>query len=146
MGDKMLEEETGKLYNKKVKEKKIEKGVAFPTCISVNELVGHFSPLKGESRVLKAGDVAKVDLACHIDGFIAAAGHTVLVSADKLEGGKVEDKRADVIHAAWNAAEAALRMVQVGEKNTPVTEMYSKIAEDFKCKPVVNINSHQLKK
>merc|ERR1719393_700102 len=106
----MLAEETGKLYNKKEKGKKIEKGVAFPTCISVNELVGHFSPMKGESRALKEGDVAKIDLACHLDGFIAAAAHTVVVG-----GVKVEDIRADVIHAAWTAAEAAVRLVQVGK-------------------------------
>merc|ERR1719162_2678220 len=111
--DKLLEEKTGKLYNKKVKDKKIEKGIAFPTCISVNELCGHFSPLRGESKALQAGDVAKIDLACHIDGFIAAAAHTVVVGGDK-----VEDKRADAIMAAWNAAEAAVRLVQVGNKNT----------------------------
>ena len=69
----------GKLYNKKVKDKKIEKGIAFPTCISVNEIVGHFSPLKGESRQLKAGDVAKIDMAVQIDGFIAAAAHTIII-------------------------------------------------------------------
>jgi methionine aminopeptidase len=31
------------------KGKKIEKGIAFPTCISVNEILGHFSPLKGDA-------------------------------------------------------------------------------------------------
>jgi len=61
LGDGIMLEETGKLYNKKVKEKKIEKGIAFPTCVSVNELVGHYSPLKGESRALKSGDLVKVD-------------------------------------------------------------------------------------
>merc|ERR1712137_1069449 len=131
----------GKLYNKKVKDKKIEKGIAFPTCISVNELCGHFSPLKGESRTLSAGDVAKIDLACHIDGFIAAAAHTVVVGEDK-----VEDKRADCIMAAWNAAEAALRLVQVGNTNTQVTAAFGKIAEDFKCKPLQGVLSHELKK
>jgi len=141
LGDTLLLEETGKLYNKKVKGKSIEKGIAFPTCISVNEIIGHFSPFKGESRVLKAGDVAKIDLACHIDGFIAAAGHTVLVGAEK-----VEDRRADVIQAAWNAAEAALRLVQVGNKNTQVTEAFAKCAEEFLCKPMQGVLSHQLKK
>eukprot|EP00933_Yihiella_yeosuensis_P032690 TRINITY_DN26315_c0_g1_i1.p1 TRINITY_DN26315_c0_g1~~TRINITY_DN26315_c0_g1_i1.p1 ORF type:complete len:406 (+),score=117.68 TRINITY_DN26315_c0_g1_i1:81-1220(+) len=142
MGDGILEDETGKLYNKKDKEgRKMEKGVAFPTCISVNEILGHFSPLKGESRQLKDGDVAKIDLACHFDGYIAAAAHTVIVGKDK-----VEDKRADVIQAAWNAAEAALRLVQVGKKNTQVTEAFAKIAEDFKCSPVQGVLSHQLKK
>lgn len=139
--DKMLEEETGKLYNKKVKDKKIEKGIAFPTCISVNEIVGHFSPLKGESRLLKAGDVAKIDMAIHIDGFIAAAAHTVVIGDDK-----VEDKRADVIMAAWTAAEAALRLVQVGNTNTMVTAAFAKVADEFKCKPVQGVLSHQLKK
>jgi len=139
--DKLLEEETGKLYNKKVKDKKIEKGIAFPTCISVNEIVGHFSPLKGESRVLKAGDVCKIDLAVHIDGFIAAAGHSVVVGDDK-----VEDKRADVLMAAWTAAEAALRLIKVGNTNAQVTAMFSKVAEEFKCKPVQGVLSHQLKK
>jgi curved DNA binding protein len=139
--DKLLEEETGKLYNKKVKERKIEKGIAFPTCVSVNEIVGHFSPFKGESRKLQAGDVAKIDMAIHIDGFIAAGAHTVVVGDDK-----VEDKRADVIMAAWNAAEAALRLVQVGNTNTMVTEAFSKVAEEFKCKPVQGVLSHQLKK
>jgi curved DNA binding protein len=141
MGDKMIEEETGKLYNKKDKGKKMEKGVAFPTCISVNEIIGHFSPLKGEGRVLKAGDVAKIDMACHIDGFIAGAAHTIVVG-----GEKVEDKRADVIMAAWNAAEAALRLVQVGNTNTQVTEAFGKVAEEFKCKPMQGVLSHQLKK
>ncbi|CAE8633643.1 unnamed protein product, partial [Polarella glacialis] len=143
LGDKIMEEETGKLYNKKPKEgaKKMEKGIAFPTCISVNEIIGHFSPLKGESRQLKAGDVAKIDLACHIDGFIAAAAQTVIVGDDK-----VDDKRANVIHAAWNAAEAALRLVQVGNTNTQVTQAFSKMAEDFKVKPMQGVLSHQLKK
>jgi len=137
----MLEEEVGKLYNKKVKDKKIEKGIAFPTCISVNEIVGHFSPLKGESRILQAGDVCKIDMAIHIDGFIAAAAHTVLIGDDK-----VDDKRADVIMAAYTAAEAALRLVQVGNTNTMVTAHFAKVAAEFKCTPVQGVLSHQLKK
>lgn len=141
MGDKMLMDETGKLYNKKVQGKIIEKGIAFPTCISVNEIIGHFSPMKGEGRVLKEGDVAKVDLACHFDGFIAAAAHTVVVGTEK-----VEDNRADVIMAAWLASEAAIRVIQVGNTNTKVTEAFAKVAEEFKCKPVQGVLSHQMKK
>jgi len=142
LGDRIIEEETGKLYNKKDKEgRKMEKGIAFPTCISVNELIGHFSPLKGESRPLQPNDVAKIDLACHFDGFISAAAHTVLVGDEKAE-----DKRADVIMAAWTAAEAALRLVKVGNTNTQVTQAIAKSAEAFECAPVQGVLSHQLKK
>lgn len=149
-GDKVMEDETGKLYNKKAKgekegdkARKIEKGVAFPTCISVNEIAGHFSPLKGESKTLKTGDVVKIDLACHIDGFIAAAAHTVVVGTPE---DKIEDRRADAVMAAWNAAEAALRLVQVGNTNTQVTAAFAKVSEDFKCKPLQGVLSHELKK
>merc|ERR1711972_677928 len=61
-------------------------------------------------------------------------------------GEKVEDRRADVVHAAWTAAEAALRLVQVGNSNTQVTEAFAKAASEFGCKPVQGVKSHQLKK
>ena len=57
-GDNRIEEECTKVYKKQ----KIERGVAFPTCLSVNEICGHFSPLKseGEAGVLANGDVVKM--------------------------------------------------------------------------------------
>ena len=54
-------------------------GIAFPTSLSINEQCGNFSPLKSESRILKEGDLVKVDLGVHIDGFIAIAGHSIVV-------------------------------------------------------------------
>merc|ERR1712166_529508 len=142
MGDKMMVEETGKLYNKKDKEgNKMEKGVAFPTCVSVNNIIGHYSPRKGESKPLKEGDVAKIDMACHFDGFIAAAAHSVIVG-----GVTVEDKKADVLHAAWTASEAALREIQVGNTNSKVTAGIAKAAAAFGCSPVQGVLSHQMKK
>ena len=45
----------------------MEKGIAFPTCISINNCCGHFSPLKEDSINLKKGDVAKMCVtACHL--------------------------------------------------------------------------------
>ena len=50
--------QTGNMY-KNVK-KKIERGVAFPTCISVNNVVSHFSPLASDESVLEEGDMVKM--------------------------------------------------------------------------------------
>ena len=55
-GDSLILKQTAKSF----KSKKIEKGVAFPTCISVNDCVCNFSPLAAESRTLKNGDVVKM--------------------------------------------------------------------------------------
>jgi methionine aminopeptidase len=40
--------------------KKIEKGIAFPTCLSVNNTVCHFSPLAADDSVLEENDMVKM--------------------------------------------------------------------------------------
>jgi methionine aminopeptidase len=77
LGDRLIVEETGKVFKK---EKEMKKGIAFPTCVSVNNCICHFSPLRSDlDVVLSDGDVVKIDLGIHIDGFIAAIAHTVVV-------------------------------------------------------------------
>lgn len=68
--DLFIEEELKKIFNNK-KSKKLERGIAFPTCVSVNQICGHYSPMADESFKLQEGDLAKIDLGCHLDGFIA---------------------------------------------------------------------------
>ena len=45
-------------------------GIAFPTSLSVNNCVSHFSPLVSDVGVpkLAAGDVVKLQIGVHIDG------------------------------------------------------------------------------
>ena len=40
-----------KLYTKKVNGTAVDRGIAFPVCISVNDVVCHHSPLDDEKRV-----------------------------------------------------------------------------------------------
>ena len=101
LGDTLIERQCQVVF----KSKKIEKGVAFPTCISVNEYVCHYSPLESESRTLQEGDIIKIDLGVHIDGYIAVAAHTMVVTAEDSPP-KLKGKAADVILAAYTAAEA----------------------------------------
>ncbi|XP_016160414.1 PREDICTED: proliferation-associated protein 2G4 [Ficedula albicollis] len=81
-GDAMIMEETGKIFKK---EKEMKKGIAFPTSISVNNCVCHFSPLKSDQDyILKDGDLVKIDLGVHVDGFIANVAHTFVLGASKV--------------------------------------------------------------
>ncbi len=50
-GTTILETQTAKLYNKKVNGAAVDKGVAFPVCISVNEVICNHSPLASEELV-----------------------------------------------------------------------------------------------
>ncbi|CDO70649.1 hypothetical protein BN946_scf184756.g16 [Trametes cinnabarina] len=136
-GDKLIEQGTGAVYNKSVKGVKVSKGIAFPTCVSVNNAVAHFSPLESDpssSQTLAKGDVVKLHLGAHIDGFAAIAAETLVVGASVEE--PVTGRKADVIQAAWTAAEVAMRLVKVGNKNWQVTDAVNKVAAAFGCKPV----------
>jgi len=140
LGDKKLTEETGKAYKK---DKKIAKGVAFPTCISVNNVICHYSPLLSEPDTLLAdGDLVKIDLGAHIDGFIAVVAHTFVLGASAEA--PVTGRKADVIMAAHLASEAALRLVKPGMENTEVTDTLSEIGKAYDCKPVEGMVSHNL--
>jgi curved DNA binding protein len=141
--DKMLIEETGKQFKK---EKDLKKGIAFPTCISANNCICHFSPLLTEPDYeLKEGDLIKIDLGAHIDGFIAVVAHSLVVGYDPSSGTKVTGRKADVMLAAHYASEAAIRLVKPGNQSDKVTEIVNKISEAFKCKPIEGMLSHELK-
>ncbi|KAI0064975.1 proliferation-associated protein 1 [Artomyces pyxidatus] len=143
-GDKLIEEGTGAVYNKSVKGVKVSKGLAFPTSVSVNNCVAHFSPLASDplsSQTLAKGDVVKLHVGAHIDGFAAISAETIVVGASEAD--PVTGKRADVLKAAWTAAEAAMRLVKIGNKNWQVTDAVSKVAAAWDCKPVEGMLSCQ---
>ncbi|XP_055342365.1 proliferation-associated protein 2G4-like [Paramacrobiotus metropolitanus] len=138
--DALIIAETSLIFKK---EKELRKGVAFPTCISVNNCVCHFSPLKNDTDVvLKDGDLVKIDLAVHIDGYIASVGYSHVVGATKEN--PASGRKADVIRAAYTALDASMRLIKGGVDNFKVTEVIQKAAEAFQCKPIEGMLSHQL--
>jgi methionine aminopeptidase len=76
----------------------------------------------------------KLHLGAHIDGFAAITAETVVVGATPEN--PVTGRRADALRAAWSAAEVAMRLVRVGNKNWQVTEAVGKVAAAWDCKPV----------
>uniref|UniRef100_A0A182WA95 Peptidase M24 domain-containing protein n=1 Tax=Anopheles minimus TaxID=112268 RepID=A0A182WA95_9DIPT len=140
-GDNMMTQDAEKKYKN---EEEMKKGVAFPTCLSVNNCICHFSPARNDSDyLLKENDVVKIDLGAHIDGFIAVSAHTIVVGATPEN--KCKGRAADVVLAAYHASQAALRLLKDGTGNYAVTDAVQKIASDFKCKPIEGMLSHQLK-
>ena len=116
-------------------------GVAFPTCISVNHIICHFSPLPSDaegSEVLKNGEIVKIQLGTQIDGFAAIVATTIVVGASKEE--PVTGRLADLLTAAYLASEAALRLIKPGLNNMKVTETIQKIAKAFDTNSVEGVN------
>ncbi|KAJ2686313.1 hypothetical protein H4R19_006721, partial [Coemansia spiralis] len=129
LGDAAVEVGLSTQYTK---DKKLSKGIAHTTTVSVNTVVCHFAPGDSDAdaeKVLAAGDVVRVQLGTHIDGYAAVAGDTVVVGAS--EASPVTGKAADAITAAHYAGEAIQRLLKPGNRNSTVTERVQKVAEAF---------------
>jgi methionine aminopeptidase len=86
------------------------------------------------SQKLAKGDVVKIHLGAHIDGFAAISAETMIVGATESE--PASGRQAEVVKAAWTAAEAAMRTVKAGNKNWAVTDIVNKAVVPWNCKAV----------
>lgn len=83
LGNESIKKIAGTVYNKG----KVPKGIAFPTCVSVNAIACHLCPLESDPEhklELKAGDCVRVEMGAHVDGYIAHVCTTVVVGAEKV--------------------------------------------------------------
>lgn len=147
-GDEFMETRLSSIFKTKQKGKVVEKGLAFPVCLSVNECVCHFSPLHSDAAqvVLAEGDMVKIDLGCHVDGYIAVAAHTVQVGYIANPEAPITGTKADLWHCAYACAEVASRMIKPGNKNAMVTDAMKKICEAFGCASITGTLMHQMKR
>jgi len=138
-GDNMINQLVLEVHSK-VK----NKGVAYPTCISINNCCGNYSPLsQNESVVLSQGDVVKIDLAVHIDGYISTVAHTTVCGTFE---GPITGDIANLICAAYFASECALRLIRPGKTNTDITNVIQRVANLFHVTPLQGVLSHQISK
>lgn len=122
-------------------------GIAFPTSVSINSAICHLSPLRSDPEAewtLQKGDAARIELGVHVDGYIAQVAHTLFAGASKEA--PTTGRQADVMQAAYLASEAAVRLIKPGKSNWDVTDAIQKIAEEFECKPVEGMLTHQIQR
>ena len=114
----------------------IEKGAspAFPVNISINEVSAHYTPTRNDVRVIKEGDVVKIDVGVHVDGYI---GDTALT----LSFNKDFD---DLIKASDNALDEAMKLCRPEEKLSNVSSVIQETIEGFGFKPISNLTGHKL--
>ena len=146
-GDDAVEEACASVFNKKNEDgRTMFKGSAFPTSVSVNDVTAHYAPHEGGADqsdvVLKDGDVAKVHLAVHIDGYVSQTAHTVIVG----DASKGHERSSDVVAAAYAAAELTIKMMRpdLQNSNHAVTNMYQRVASDFDVTVPEGVLSHRV--
>jgi methionine aminopeptidase len=90
--------------------------------------------------------LVKIDLGCHIDGYIAVAAHTITVGYIAQPDAPVTGSKADVFHAAFAAAEVACRLIRPGNTNLQVTEAMKRVSEAYGVHSISGTLMHQMKR
>lgn len=107
---------------------------AFPTQSSVNHVAAHYCPSPEDETEYQEGDLAKLDLGVHVDGYVVDTALTVNV------GDKPENKRH--IAAAAEALEAAIGTAGPNVRINDVAAAIEVTIRSFGLNPIRNLCGH----
>ncbi|KAG8348193.1 putative Metallopeptidase family M24 [Trypanosoma vivax] len=85
LGDEELLQRVRSMFSKRkdADGKRLPRGLSYPTNVSVNHVLCNHAPLKDEdATVLFGGDVVKIHMGCHVDGYPVSAARTIIVPYD----------------------------------------------------------------
>lgn len=108
-------------------------GIAFPVNISLNEAAAHDTPSPDDTRTFAKGDMVKLDLGVHLDGYIADTACTVDLGDLPL-----------LCEASIVARDAAIAAVRPG---VTIGALGTLVAHEIKSRgflPVANLTGHGL--
>lgn len=106
---------------------------AFPCNISINSDAAHFTPKRNDERVFKEGDIVKIDIGAHIDGYIADTAITIDLGDHD-----------DLVECAKRALENAIDVVYAGVNTSEIGAVIEDTIREFGFKPIVNLTGHGL--
>jgi methionyl aminopeptidase len=106
---------------------------AFPCNVSVNEVAAHYSPPANDDRVISEGDMVKVDIGAHLDGYIADTAFTVATG-----------EKAEMVRVVEQALEAAISIIKPGIDVGEIGRVVEETATAAGLKPIRNLTGHSL--
>jgi len=122
-------------------------GIAFPTNVSVNEITAHYTSPANDETKISTGDLVKLDLGAHIDGFIADSAITIMAPGKDLEEKYDTDtinKHKEMIEASDAGLEAAISTVRPGVEIGKIGAAVGEAINSYGFNPVTNLNGHSL--
>ncbi len=109
-------------------------GIAFPTNISINDHAAHYTPDINDSTKLEDGDIVKIDIGVHSEGYICDSAFTVCIN----------QKTHPLIDAAEKALEESLKVIKPGVRICDVSEVVESVLEGTGFNPIRNLCGHGL--
>ncbi|NLI74310.1 MAG: type II methionyl aminopeptidase [Euryarchaeota archaeon] len=116
----------------------ISKGAkpAFPVNLSINEVAAHYTPKSRDKLRFANGDVVKIDVGAHVDGYIGDTAMTVEVGTRNWNR---------LIESSARGLEVALEMIGEGVMLNVVGSAIDRTIRSNGHLPVVNLTGHSMK-
>jgi methionyl aminopeptidase len=123
---------------------------AFPCNVSINEVTAHYTSPPGDESIIKEGDLVKIDLGAHVDGYIADSAVSVFINRDKdsdIENNKEQidqDFNLKMIETANEALEAAISTIKDGVEIGKIGNAIEETINNKGLKSVSNLTGHSM--
>lgn len=122
---------------------------AFPCNISINEVTAHYTSPPGDNSILKEGDLVKIDLGAHVEGYIADSAITVMIGSGEgpfQSGDKTytTEKQVKMIETANLALEVAISNIKAGAELGKIGMAVEEFINSQGFFPVANLTGHSM--
>ena len=111
--------------------------LAFPTNLAINNVGAHWTPSTKTTEKFQKGDLVKLDVGVHIDGYIGDNALTVEVGTEKY--GKLIDTSREALNAAIEVAGPGINVGMIGYA-------VQTTIENRGYKPIANLTGHGIKR
>jgi methionyl aminopeptidase len=113
-----------------------EKGAkpAFPVNISVNEVAAHYTPSYNDGKVIAPGDLVKIDIGVHVDGYIGDMAFTYCSEPSQL------------VKCSEECVEAAIAVIKPGVTISQISAAIENCAKEHGLGLIVNLTGHTLER
>ncbi len=110
---------------------------AFPVNIGVNEVAAHYTPPRTNDLKFRVGDIVKLDVGAHIDGYPADTSATVEIGTQNSKA---------LIQAANDALKMCVEMVAPGTSISAMGATVSRTIRSAGFKPIQNLTGHSMER
>lgn len=110
---------------------------AFPTNIAVNDVAAHYTPTYDDEFLFRSGDLVKIDVGVHVDGYIGDTARTVEVDTHDY---------GHIIRASQDALSVAIDMVRPGVKMRDVGGAIERAINAYNLTPIENLTGHSIER
>jgi methionyl aminopeptidase len=119
---------------------------AFPCNVSINEVTAHYTSPPGDDSTIKRGDLVKIDLGAHVEGYIADSAVSVLVGANDYTDldSSEQDLNLKMIETAKDALESAINTIKDGIEIGKVGTAIEETINQNNLNSVSNLTGHSM--